>query len=1398
MIFKVPYINRNNVKLGPINFGNLTFNFIKNDIISNIVDNNIPPFDNSIDLGDRRDIIDSWWLNFDGVNDYVEITDSPDFDITTNLSIFTIFNNSKSSLTQRESLISKFNFSANKREWVIYLDSNEKISIDFGSHIDGSLLATWVSDDVISTNSTNTIGISYSNSPLEFKVFLKGQEISGSFSLGSIPTQLNSTDSNIYLGASGIGATDLWDGQIGNTLIYNTTLTESNFIYLHRKFTYQNIHDLEEPNYSNCVLDINANESSGLNVFDASGNNNHGSLLNGVSWVTGSPYTEINETGYSKKMYGDDINDHVNLNSDIIISGDFVITYKTIKTVNNVTLSMMGFTSTDRIRWSSANQLRIHIGGISNIFPILTYINKTEVLNVQIERIGTEVTAIINGNSQTIDYGNSSDFKINQIYGDGNAEDYGGVIWDVNINNQAAYNGYGNTNADWIDQIGNNHGVVDGSPLPIYFSQNKSNITKDVLGDDLQYNGKSPMDAKLKNSNCGTLDGIDDYVDFGDSDLLSFGDGVIDSPFSFIAKIKVDNFTSNNPIFEKSIDNITDPEYSLIIDTSGLVVISLFNTVTNTGNNIRKKTVSSINTDVWYIIAATYDGSNLSSGINIYIDGILQEFTDTSSGTYISMNNRSGPLKMGAAFLNTVFESHFDGSLAMGHIYNRELNITEINSIILGEDITQGKIFDVNFSEGSGNIIYDRSSNNIHGNIIDTDLNLFWGTTQDFYHFNLQQSHNHYMYFDGVDDYVDFGKVNNTGNINFLDVEIKLSINDDGNYEPAFSRYGGATDIGWVIGKDNNNKAYAQVSNNGEVSGQISLSGTTSINDGNTHVLRVILINEIFTLYVDGVEEASGNFIGNIYETTANMRAGLTSNNYFKGIIYDIILRDDLDNIIFNTLGYGNIDKEWLDQNGSNNGTVNGSPDIIRIPSLKTDNIKDIFDNDIQFKGQSGNWINDSETIIDVENITVSDGIPSKIATVTKGYASFNGTSSIITTDIPWTNEGKLKITYEVTDSDCVVYYCSGPNNEGISITDGRTSGNQHVTLEYGPSTFTSLSKSGFKVGDIVTIEVEWDEPLETLTVLFNGESSDGINIGRHSSTDNINGQFGVNGDLLNYYSGNIISAIIYDSDKSTIVSNYNFNKDSLDISGNNNHGKSTDISFPIFTPDDSFTPSNPIMDLDGRNQVARLYNATASSDGVDDAIDTGVIPDGNTKIEIKTSVNMFDNGNKILGTRNIPPETQFYFLGVIDDGGYKFYSALGSSATLAYIDNFDTSIHTWVINPAGGEITKDNIQIVTFTPPTINVELPLHIYRENRISSIKNESMITVYYCKIWDNGVLIRHFVPYTHGGLLDLVENKLYFNQGTGTLVIECDRIDHALLFSTGQYDNFDKLIKYTNPI
>jgi hypothetical protein len=57
-----------------------------------------------------------------------------------------------------------------------------------------------------------------------------------------------------------------------------------------------------------------------------------------------------------------------------------------------------------------------------------------------------------------------------------------GLIRSVKINGTEEYNGDGNTNADWVDQIGSNDGTVNGSPSLYHVAESETTAGQDALG----------------------------------------------------------------------------------------------------------------------------------------------------------------------------------------------------------------------------------------------------------------------------------------------------------------------------------------------------------------------------------------------------------------------------------------------------------------------------------------------------------------------------------------------------------------------------------------------------------------------------------------------------------------------------------------------------------------------------------------------------------------------------------------------------------------------------------------------------------------------------------------------------------------------------------------------------
>ena len=126
-------------------------------------------------------------------------------------------------------------------------------------------------------------------------------------------------------------------------------------------------------------------------------------------------------------------------------------------------------------------------------------------------------------------------------------------------------------------------------------------------------------------------------------------------------------------------------------------------------------------------------------------------------------------------------------------------------------------------------------------------------------------------------------------------------------------------------------------------------------------------------LYVDDVLESTspglttGNFGGSQGIDTI---IGSTTDS-FGGTIYDVIINNGTSNV-GQWNGYGNTNADWTDQIGSNNGTVAGSPQLLRVPADSAAPTLDVY-GDTLTNPAVANSHNDAETTWDVYNIGTGD-----------------------------------------------------------------------------------------------------------------------------------------------------------------------------------------------------------------------------------------------------------------------------------------------------------------------------------------------------------------------------------------------------------------------------------------
>ena len=175
------------------------------------------------------------------------------------------------------------------------------------------------------------------------------------------------------------------------------------------------------------------------------------------------------------------------------------------------------------------------------------------------------------------------------------------------------------------------------------------------------------------------LDGINDYIDCGDSDDFSFGDGATDSAFSVSTWFKMSSFNTNNVVFSKD-SGLPNREYAIgFFGTSQKLRFYIKDQGGNNQQSIDSTTLFAL--DTWYNVVCTYNGvggSNAADGMKIYVNKLLETPTNVIKGTYVAMSNTTAPVNIGqygaaASFLPATVDEV--------SVYDSELLQADVDSI---------------------------------------------------------------------------------------------------------------------------------------------------------------------------------------------------------------------------------------------------------------------------------------------------------------------------------------------------------------------------------------------------------------------------------------------------------------------------------------------------------------------------------------------------------------------------------------------------------------------------------------------------------------------------------------------------------------------------------------------
>jgi hypothetical protein len=163
--------------------------------------------------------------------------------------------------------------------------------------------------------------------------------------------------------------------------------------------------------------------------------------------------------------------------------------------------------------------------------------------------------------------------------------------------------------------------------------------------------------------------------------------------------------------------------------------------------------------------------------------------------------------------------------------------------------------------------------------------------------------------------------------------------------------------------------------------------------------------------------------------------------------------------------------------------------------------------------------------------------------------------------------------------------------------------------------------------------------------------------------------------------------------------------------------------------------------------------------------VNTGFIPSNTTKLWMDFEIPTPIVGNVYYGSRDTTSSNSFLF--AYSSINNKLRTQFGSQVL-----DYDTTIQ------GKHEITHDKNVVTldgvtkTHNAATFKASKPLYLGAENRKGTVYFMSTFRIYGCKIYDNDVLVRDFVPTKNGdgivGLYDRVTDTFY-TSGTGTDLI-----------------------------
>ena len=169
------------------------------------------------------------------------------------------------------------------------------------------------------------------------------------------------------------------------------------------------------------------------------------------------------------------------------------------------------------------------------------------------------------------------------------------------------------------------------------------------------------------------FDGVDDYLDCGDSTDFEFSNGSVDAPFTLNLWLYMTSASSGQGILGKNSSAVAK-EYDLMIAYNNFR-IRLYDTVS--GGHLSLGTTNPLPLNQWSNVCVTYSGSGTQTGLKTYVNGVMPPQSYASGGTYVCMRPSAVALKIGTGSPNNYFGSNIDEV----SIFDTELSASQVLAV---------------------------------------------------------------------------------------------------------------------------------------------------------------------------------------------------------------------------------------------------------------------------------------------------------------------------------------------------------------------------------------------------------------------------------------------------------------------------------------------------------------------------------------------------------------------------------------------------------------------------------------------------------------------------------------------------------------------------------------------